>query len=190
MKWIIFAILVFIAGYTFLTLHYRKQGKAYEPYADMRNRANTGRLLAAGYQRVPLAVERPADLAMKTNTAYPAPGGLPTPLKTTLVAVPRLPSDIIDAHAPTTISSDEAYTVLFRCVTPDDKQQLGGAELYVKGDEIVITPDFDRLTGGLQARTRDTLATLTIPAHTLKPGAYRVSLIGENTSRAWRLQVR
>src|SRR5438105_3708911 len=54
MKWIALAILLFIVPYTYLTLHFRKPGKAFEPYADLSKRANTARLLSAGYQRIPL----------------------------------------------------------------------------------------------------------------------------------------
>ena len=190
MKWIVLAIVVFILGYTYLTLHFRKPGRAYEPYADMKNRANTLRLLSAGYQRIELPVERPAEPTGKANNAYPAPGGLPPALKATIVSLPQLPADVTAVHAPEAVSADDPYEVIFRCVAPDDRQQLGSVELYVKGDEVVLTPDFDRLAGGLQSRTRDTLATVTIPARTLKPGAYRVTLVGDRSARAWQLRVR
>ncbi len=61
MKWIILALLVVIVPYTFLRWHYRKPGKMFEPYHDIRDRANTARLLAAGFQRVTLVADRPAD---------------------------------------------------------------------------------------------------------------------------------
>jgi hypothetical protein len=48
MKWIVVAIVAVIVPYTFLTLRYRRPGKAFEPYADMKDRANTMRLLSAG----------------------------------------------------------------------------------------------------------------------------------------------
>lgn len=190
MKWIVIAIILFIGIYTYLTLHYRRPGKAYQPYADMKQRANTGKLLAAGYQRVELPIERPADGAVKPNLALPAPGGLPAELKATLVSVPLLPAEVVAANAADTLAGSEPYPIQFRCVAPDDRQQLVGAELYVKGDTIIITPNFQRLAGGLQARTSDTLANLSIPAQTLKPGSYRVTLVGENASRAWLLHVR
>lgn len=189
LKWIVLAIVLFVIAYTYLTLHFRRPGHAYEPYAEMKQRANTGRLLAAGYQRVQLPVDQPSVATGKTNNAYPAPGGLPAALKATIVSYPLLPDDVVGVHAPDAITAGEPCEIVFRCVAPDDRQQLGDVELYVKGDEIVMTPDYDRLSGGLQSRTRDTLAIVTIPAHTLKPGSYRVTLVGEHASRAWRLQV-
>ena len=189
MKWIVLSILIFIPVYTYLTLHYRKPGPEYEPYADMRRRANTGRLLEAGYRRVVLDVERPTDVAPGVNSAMPAPGGIPEPLNHTIVARPLLPVEITAARAATRVRAREPYVLQFRCAAPDDHQQLGAAELYIRGDEIVITPDFDRLTGGLEARTRDNFVTLTIPAGTLHPGSYRVTLVGQRESRAWLLTV-
>ena len=190
MKWIILAIVLFVIGYTYLTLHYRKPGPEYEPYADMKKRANTGRLLAAGYRRVVLTVEQPAVPVARTNTAMPAPGGVPDLLAKTIVSRPLLPLQILDVHAAGGGAAAAPYVIDFRCTAPDDKQQLGGAELYVRGNELVITPDFARLTGGLEARTRDNFVTLTIPGGTLPAGAYRVTLVGEQQSRTWRVTLR
>lgn len=190
MKWIVLAILVFIAGYTYLTLHYRKPGPEYRPYEDMRNRANTLRLLQAGYQRIQLLAERPAEPLGRHNTTFPAPGGVPEPLRTTIVATPLLPSDILAAYGAADANAHEPYEIEFRCTVPDDKQQLAGAELYVKGDQIVVTPDFEILAAGLQTRSRETLVLLTVPAGALKPGHYQVTLVGEHMSRAWSLDLR
>lgn len=190
MKWIIAAILLFIGGYTYLTLHYRKPTKPYEPYHDMANRANTGRLLAAGYQRIELAANVPSDGQPAANTTEPAAGGLPSELSATLVLQPLLPATIVDANAAAAAAVHTPYVIQFRCATADDKQQFVGAELYVKGDDIAITPRFERLAGGLQSRTPYHRVVLTVPADALKPGKYHVTLIGAQGSRAWNLQVR
>ena len=191
MKWIVLAILLFVVPYTFLTLHYRKPGPAYRPYEDMKNRANTARLLSAGYQRITLPARRPADSEVFVSSApvKAAPGGLPEALHTTLVAVPELPADILRVSAGPTASARLPYPIQFTCATPDDKRRLAGAELYLRDDQIVITPDFELLTGGLLTRTRETLVQLTVPAATLKPGRYQVTIAGQNSSRSWTLQV-
>lgn len=190
MKWIVLVIVVFVVGYTFLTLRYRKPGKSYEPYHDMTTRANTGRLLAAGYQRVELVAVLPTDPSGLSNNTMPAPGGLPDELKSTLVVLPTLPIDITDANAKTAVNHDEPYEILFRCTTPNDRLQFVGAELYVKGDELTVTPRVEKLGSGLQARTTDSRVRLTIPAGTLKPGEHRITVLGERLSRAWTVQVR
>jgi len=177
--------------YTFLTLHYRKPGPAYRPYEDMKNRANTGRLLSAGYQRITLPAERPADprTAGAATAVSPAAGGLPSELHSTLVEQPLLPADILNVTAASATSARAAYPIQFTCTAPDNKQQLAGAELYLRGNEIVVTPDFELLTGGLLTRTRENLVLVTVPPGTLKPGNYRVTLAGKNSSRTWTLRV-
>ena len=191
MKWIILAILLCVVPYTFLTLRYRKPGKAFEPYVDLKQRANVIRLLSNGYQRIPLTAQRPVDSAhLSAIATTTAAGGLPAELRSTLVDVPQLPAEIGPVAATRGANSVQPYAIEFTCTLPDNKQLLGGAELYVKGDQIVITPTFERITGALLTRTREPIVLLTIPAGTLKPGHYRVTLTGERASRTWSLDVR
>lgn len=192
MKWVALAILVIIVPYTFLTLHYRKPGPGYRPYQDMKDRANTARLLSAGYQRITLDAERPADSVLSglTASATATTGGLPDELRASLIEAPLLPADILSVSAASSASAQRAYPIQFTCTAPNNKQQLAGAELYLKGNEIVITPDFELLTGDLLTRTRENLVLLTVPPGALKPGRYQITLAGKNSSRAWTLQVR
>jgi hypothetical protein len=39
-------------------------------------------------------------------------------------------------------------------VLPDNKHQLAGAALYLRQAEIFITPEFEKISGGLLSRTR------------------------------------
>ena len=61
MKWILAAIAVFIVGYTLVNIYFRKPGRGYRPYQDAQNRATTSRLLAAGWQKMPVDFRRPAE---------------------------------------------------------------------------------------------------------------------------------
>lgn len=192
MKWVILAILLCVVPYTFITLRYRKPGPAFQPYEDMKNRANVSRLLSAGYKRIVLPAERPAD-PLRNPVSAPiasAAGGLPEELRTTLVESPLLPAEILNVAAPGTASATQDYAFRFSCSLPDQQRQLAGADLYVKGDQIVVTPDFEKLAGTLMARTADNIVQLTIPAGALSPGRYRVTLVGQKTSRAWSLEVK
>jgi hypothetical protein len=192
MKWVVLAILAVIVPYTFLTLHFRKPGKAYEPYHDMKERANTIRLLAAGFQRISLEAERPADAGRASALApvRSAPGGVPPMLKETILDQPLLPDEIVRVAAPPTANTLMGYALDVTCTEPDNHHQLAGASAYVHGDEIYITPEFERLGGELLARTRETTARLTFPAGELKPGDYRVTLLGAKSSQSWTLEVR
>ena len=191
MKWVALAILIVIVPFTYLTLHFRKPDPAFHPYDDMQKRANTARLLSAGFQRVPLVATRPALTAGTTHaaTANSAPGGLPSSLTATLVESPKLSADIVSVSAAPTAATGAAYPIQFTCTLPDNKQQLAGAALFVRNGEIVITPEFEKLTGSLLSRTRETVGLLTVPAGALKPGRYQVTLVGAQSSRTWTLQV-
>jgi hypothetical protein len=191
MKWVVLAIVLSIGVYTFLTLRYRKSDRAFRPYQDIRDRANVHRLLEAGYQRIALDAELPADplsfdSTVRTTTAA---AGVPSALRETLVEQPQLPAEILNVSAAPAVNALFAYPIGIKCSLPDNKQQLAGAELYVRGDELIVTPEFERLSGGLLARTRERLIRLIVPGGTLKPGSYHITLVGSRSSKAWTLQV-
>jgi hypothetical protein len=191
LKWIAVAILLIIVPYTILTLRYRKPGPAFQPYEDMKNRTNVARLLSAGYQRIPLPAVRPADRGGVSGgaTVTATAGGLPADLRATLVESPLLPADILSVTTTPTAHTLLPYTIELTCTLPTDKLQLGGAELYLRGDTLVITPTFEHVGGNLLTRTRQSIVRLTVPAGALKPGSYTITLVGERTSRTWPLAV-
>jgi hypothetical protein len=191
MKWIVVSILLFIPIYTYLTLHYRRPGPAFNPYRDIRDRADVIRLLKAGYQRIAIDASRPAeDVATPGGAGMPAPGGLPEELRKTLVESPLLPLEIDSVSASPTAVAGIDYTIRLSYTIPDNKRQLSGAHIYERQGEIVIVADFERLAGSLLARTREGSAILDIPPGTLRPGTYHVTLVGERASRSWSLSVR
>lgn len=191
MKWIVVAIILVIVPYTFLTLHFRKPTEPFRPYEDMKNRANVVRLLSAGYQRVPLPAQRPSDPsgARPTPTAA-APGGLPAELKSALVEEIALPDEIVNLAAAGSTKRTEPYSIRFSCKLPDARRQLAGAELYVRGQELVIAPVLEKLSGSLTARSVDNVILITVPAETLKAGKYHVTLAAQRASRTWSLDVK
>jgi hypothetical protein len=192
MKWIIVAIILLIIPYTFLTLRYRRPGPAFNPYEDMKHRANVARLLEAGYRRVTIPAQRPADDtpirggAMIVSIA----GGLPGELRSTLVETPRLPAEITSVTAAPNANTVQSYEIKFTAALPDDKLQLAGAELFIRGESVVITPTFELISGDLHTRSRESTVLLTIPPGVLKPGAYTVIIAGERASRSWSLEMR
>lgn len=191
MKWIVLSILIFIPAYTYLTLHFRRPGPSFQPYQDLRDRTDVVRLLKAGYRRVAIDASRPAEPGAGAPLATgPAAGGLPEDLGKTLVEKPLLPLEITSVSAPPEASSGIDYQVALTYTLSDNKRQLSGAHVYERPGELVIVADFEPLHGGLLARTRDGSALLTIPPGTLRPGTYRVTLVGERLSRTWSLTVR
>lgn len=192
MKWVVVAIVVMIVPFTYLSLRYRKASPAFRPYEDMKERANTTRLLSAGYQRIPLPARRPADPLRAPHSTFIATvaGGLPAELKSTLVDTPLLPAEITNVSAPGEVGARADYAFRFACNMADFKRELAGADLYVKDGELVITPDYEKLSGEFLARSTENIVELVIPAGALKPGHYRVTLVGEKSSRAWSLDVK
>ena len=193
MKWIFVAILLVIVPYTFIRLRYQKPNPAFEPYADMKNQANTLRLLSAGYQRITLEADRPVEAPRLNTPAAPTSAalpGLPSALAETLIDQPFLPREVVSVTAAAAANSLFAYPILISCTLPDQKHQLAGGFLYVREDELIFVPQFENIDGALSARTREHVLRLTVPAGSLKPGTYRCTVPGAHTSKSWPLEVR
>jgi hypothetical protein len=193
MAWVIVAIICTIVPYTFLRWHFRKPGPVYEPYHEMKDRANTLRLLSAGFQRIPLEADRPADPLRSAATAaavFPAPTGVPQALAASLVDSPVLPTEVIAVSTAAAGHAQSPYSIGVTCTMPDIKQQLGGAYLYVRDEEAVVIPTFESLDDHLLARAREIYVRFTVPPGALKPGRYHVTIPGSRTSKAWTLDIK
>jgi hypothetical protein len=195
MKWVFLAIVACIVPYTILTIKYRKPSPAYQPYEDSKQRANVMRLLDAGYQRITVTAERPADpqnIVRHNFSAVTAnaPGGLPDGLATTLVEVPPMPVSFSSVLAPSDTASMLPYPLLFTCVLEDQKHQLAGAQLFVRGKSVVIIPIFEPLDGDLTARSKESPVLINIPGGTFQTGENTVTLVGSKSSQQWTLNVR
>lgn len=196
MKWIVVAILVFMASYTFITLRYRKPGTAHQPYKDAKERATVQRLQEAGYQRIAATISLPAEprnsiarLGKDFATHQIIPGGLPAELAETLIDKPALPEGFSAVAAPAEVPSMLPYSFQFTCTAPAKSDTVGETFVYLKNDDLAVVAGVEKIGGDLLARSRDNPVLVTIPGGTLKPGTYRVRLIGAQNSRQWTLQV-
>jgi hypothetical protein len=189
MRWIALAIVVYIAGYTVVTLRFRKPGPEFQPYAQALERAA---LAKAGFQHIPAKAERPADprFGSPPPGLAVAPGGLPQPLLAALPGHTPLPREIGRISAAPEANRYLSYTVQFACVLPDNRRELGGAEIFLRGGDLYIVPDLERLPGALLTRTRENVLVLTVPAGAIPAGRYRAVLVGQEESRSWNLDVR
>jgi hypothetical protein len=198
LRWIVASILLFIVPYTYVNLKFRKTDKAFEPYADMKEQANVKRLLDAGYVRVRIRAERPAPPLPATEIVpagdlgpalAPAPAGLPEALASTLVEPPRLPAAYAGLATPLTLPAQSPLRLQFTALLETDHEQLGGAEVFVREDQIVIVPTFEPVPGALRSRTREDLVLLTLPAGVLAPGRHEIFLPGSRESLRWSVLV-
>lgn len=198
MRWIVASILLFIVPYTYVNLKFRKPNKAFEPYADMMDQANVRRLLDAGYTRVSIRAERPYPPLPAKEIAPPSDlgpaitkvtGGLPAPLNTTLVELPRLPAAYSGLLTPATLASAAPIRLQFTAHLDNDREQLAGAAVYIRDDTVAIVPTFEPVPGSLQVRVKEGNVLLTLPAGLLAPGTHTVTLVGANDSLRWSVMV-
>lgn len=197
MRWVVASIVLFLVPYTYITIQYRKPEKPFEPYADMKEKANIHRLQDAGYDRTTVRAERPfpaltpGEITRGTPASpAPAPGGLPDPLGQTLVEIPRLPAGYRDLVTAAELGALLPTRIQFTARLESDREQLGGAEVFIRENSIVIVPTFERTPGDLQARTQDSPVLITLPGGLLEPGDYVVTLAGARDSLRWTVVVR
>jgi hypothetical protein len=196
MKWVFLVILACIIPYTVITIKYRKETPAFEPYADSKERANAMRLLDAGYQRIKVSAVRPADPQLLFSTlTRPAivtdvAAGLTEGLAATLVEIPQLPLSFGAVTASSETTSLQPYVIVFTYKLADQKHQLGGAEVFLRGGSVEIVAQHERLSGELTARSKESTVVITLPGGALKNGRYTFHLAGSQHSRQWQVEVR
>lgn len=194
MKWIIAAILVFVAGYTAVNFYFRKPGRAYRPYQDAQDRATTARLLAAGWHKVPVDTRRPVE--------KPAPGDTPAPVTRGNLGLgldfapnfaeqPKLAASIDRVIAPATVARGEAYSLYFTATLTDLKGQLGDVTLYRRGNELVLVPTLETLPGAqLMSRWNDATYAAAFATTDLPPGRYAARLVARGPAATWSFTVK
>lgn len=193
MKWIVVAIVVFVAGYTVVNIYYRKQGPAFRPYEDMNKRATTARLLQAGWQKLPVELTRPLEkpgftLAATTSRAA---AGLGAELEAAFAEKPVLLASIDRATAPESVARGADYPVHFTASLADQRLQLGRIEALRRGHEIVLVPTLEKLPGkNLLSRWKDADYCALVPTDRLEPGRYTVRLTASGPAMQWTVLVR
>jgi hypothetical protein len=193
MKWVVLAIVVFMAGYTVVNLLYRKPGRAYRPYQDAQDRATTARLLNAGWHKMPVDFSRPAEKPAVDNPAgiNSAAVGLGPDLAPNFAEAPKLLATIDRVFAPGSVARGEPYSAFFTASLTNQKGQLGEIALYHKGNEFVLVPSSEPLPGkDLMSRWNDSTYCVTFPTTDLAPGRYQVRLVANGPAATWNFTVK
>ncbi|MDR1280381.1 MAG: hypothetical protein LBK99_06125 [Opitutaceae bacterium] len=193
MKWVALAILVCIVPYTWISLRYRKEAPSYEPAQAQAGRAgNHQHLVLEAEHPAPPRDELPPDAfiigrAMPT----PIPAGLPEGLLKIIGIEPRLPESVAAVSTPAEVTAMAPVRIRFSCRVASDRDVLGGTEIYIKENAIVILPTFEELEGELAVRSRNEPVLVTLPAGILKAGVtYDVRLMAASNGFAWNWVVR
>ncbi|MCC5023897.1 MAG: hypothetical protein J6386_14425 [Candidatus Synoicihabitans palmerolidicus] len=192
MKWVIIAIIACLVPYTWITLAFRKETPAYEPYQNSKDRAQVLRLLDAGFQRVELTLERlvePSPLLADSNATAPLPGGVPPLLRDVLLDQPPVSSNFSRIDAPASAWAGAPYIVNFSCTQPAKDERAETAVLYLRAHEAVFLIGYHELSGEIQSRRLESLARVIVPAHTFASGSYQATLIGALESQRWTFTV-
>ncbi len=193
MKWVILAIVVFMAGYTVVNLYYRKPGRAYRPYQDAQDRATTARLLNAGWHKLPVEFCRPVEKPAVDNAAAVnrAAVGLGPDLTPNFAEAPKLLASIDRVVAPGSVTRGADYNAYFTATLTNPKAPLGELTLYRKGDELVLVASSETLPGkDLMSRWNDSTYCLTFSTAGLEPGKYHARLVAKGPAAAWSFTVR
>ncbi len=195
LRWVVAAVVVFLLGYKFLRLHYGKPGRAFEPYENAREHAAAARLVALGYRRIPVQIQRPAEpfpadhFAPRQTELVGALGGLPAEMAGGLTNPPELPASVTGVAAPREAGAG-SYTLQFRCAQPDYRSQIHDVVLFRKDRQLFLLPDFERIAGDLRARWKESVVVASFPTDGLAPGRYTVTLCGRQASISWAFTVK
>jgi hypothetical protein len=193
MRWVVLVIVVFIGGYTFIELRYRKQNASHEPYAEAKQRAALAHLHDAGWEKMPLAARRPAEKPPAGPNAPVAHGavGLGLDLAGAFPERPALLLSIDSVAAPVGVAHGEDYTAYFTASVPDQQFQLGGMQLYRHGQDLVLIPSLEKLpSGGVLSRWADANYAFTFPTENLAAGTYHVRVVARGPAAVWTFVVK
>jgi hypothetical protein len=194
MKWIIVAIVVFVAGYTVVNLIFRKPGRGYRPYQDAQDRATTARLLAAGWHKVPVDLRRPVEkpaVAGSPATVGHGAVGLGLDFEPNFAEKPKLIASIDRVVAPASVRRGESYDFHFTASLADLKGQLGELTLYQREHELILVPAVESLPGTqLMSRWNDAAYAAAFATTELAPGRYTVRLVARGPAATWSFTVK
>lgn len=194
MKWIVLVILVFVAGYTLVNLYFRKPGRAYRPYQDAQDRATTARLLAAGWQKMPVDDRRPVEPPTVDDTPAAisrGAAGLGPDLEAKFAEKPKLLATIDKVVAPEGVTQGRDYNAYFKASQLDLKAQVGDLSLYRRGRELVLIPSLEPLPGHeLKSRWNDSTYWVNFSTANLPPGRYEVRIVAQGPATTWSFYVR
>ena len=194
MKWIVLAIGLFVVGYTLVNVYFRKPGRAFRPYEDMNRQATTARLLAAGWQKMPVDTRRPAESPSADDTPAAVTRsalGLGLDLEPKFAERPKLLATIDRVVAPGAVAHGNDYAAYYTASLSDLKAQAGECSLYRKGNELVLVPTTEPLPGtNLLSRWNDSTYWVSFSTAQLPPGRYQARIVATGPAAAWSFSVK
>ena len=194
MKWIVAVIVVFIVGYTLVNVYFRKPGRPYRPYQDAQDRATTARLLAAGWQKLPVDTRRPAEPPALADTPAAVTRdflGLGADFESKFAEKPRLFATIDRVVSPAAVTHGSNYSGYFTASLASLKEQVGELTLYRRANELVLVPTTEPLPGKeLKSRWNDSTYWVSFPTTNLPAGRYQMRIVAKGPAAEWSFTVK
>lgn len=185
------AIVVSLAGYTYLRLAYAKPGQAHEPFADNRRRAESAKLQAAGWTWTEATYEALVELpAPEVAThAVPVRPELAEELRLLATENWHLPIEytVVSAAARSPTAAD--YAVHFQVEVDQARAHIVGFDLYRKEVDLLLIPRWEPYPPELAPRRPKPGGRLVVPAKSLPAGQYRATLLALKQSCQWELEL-
>ncbi len=185
------AIVVSLAGYTYLRLAYAKPGKPHEPFAENRRRGESHRLEAAGWIRTEVVFTPEVEVlapAAAVQALVIRPAAVEE-LRLLTAENWHLPIEYSAVSAPATVAADAGFAVHFQAELDQARVHIAGFDLFRKGTDLVALPRWEPYSEELAPRQPRAIGTLLIPAAALPAGRYRVTLPALKQSSQWELSI-
>jgi hypothetical protein len=199
MKWIALAIVVYIGGYTFINIAYRKPaGSAHEPAVDARERSlRTVHTTLNGWVRLSasLAPTRAIEASTRATVAEtprpePLDRALPPDLPPIVPGLPSLHSAALTLHAPATAAGGEPLRIDLDFPVDASVPAFGEVLAYAKDNHLYVFIQDAKRTAPGQAPTPPTAPlTLVLPSGAFSTGPWQVSLFTAATAFTWSFTV-
>lgn len=200
MKWIVLAIVVYIAGYTFINIAYRKPaGSAHEPYAEAQQRSlRTVQTTMSGWTRVACtlagdaAAVRPGGSATITEAPLPArlDKHLPQDLPPIMPGAPALHPASLALQAPAAQAAGEALRVRLEFPGGAAVPAFGEVLAYFKDRHLYLfIQDESHVAPDSQPTPALSPLALVLPPATLTPGTWQASAFTATQAFSWSFTV-
>lgn len=191
MSTVAIAIVVCLAGYTWMRLKYAKPGHGHEPFAQAFQRRESEKLKAAGWERFEAAWERAVDFPDPRGNVRVADAR--SPLSEDLFKSStenwHLPIEYLKVTAPAELAAAGSYTVYLQALVDQARVQVHSFDIYRKGSDVLIIPRWEQIPEELIPRDAKTSGRMLWPEGKLPPGRYRVRLLALKQASEWDLTV-
>jgi hypothetical protein len=185
------AIVVSLAGYTYFRLAFAKPDKPHEPFAESRQRSESAKLKAAGWEWSEATYEAVVDLPAPEAAVHglPVRPAIAEELFRLSTENWHLPIEYTDLAAAPHAPAGTEYAVHFQVELDQARAHIVSYDLYRKGADLIVIPRWEPYPPELVPRRPKTGGRLVVPAAALPAGHYRVTLLALKQSSQWELEV-